>query len=78
MSSSEIPSNGSDDELAEPVCDRCSEPIPAERVISLSSEPCHELADRYAAVTRTYCPDCIAAIGMLEFTPEARPNADSE
>ncbi|WP_369728790.1 hypothetical protein [Natrarchaeobius versutus] len=46
-------------------------------MISLSSEPCRELAGRYASITRTYCPDYVAAIGMLEFTREARPNVDS-
>ncbi|WP_165875340.1 hypothetical protein [Natrarchaeobius chitinivorans] len=78
MSSSENPTTETDDDLADPVCDRCGKPIPSERVIHLSSEPCRELAGRYAAVTRTYCPNCIAGIGMLEFTREARAHVESD
>ncbi|RQG93813.1 hypothetical protein [Natrarchaeobius chitinivorans] len=62
----------------DPVCDRCGDPIPAERVIFLSSEPCAALADRYDPVTATYCPDCIAGIGMLALGAETRAPASME
>ncbi|RQH00977.1 hypothetical protein [Natrarchaeobius oligotrophus] len=63
---------------SELVCDRCDDPVPPDRVIRLSSEPCSELADRYAAVTRPHCPDCVAAVGMLAFAAETRAHAPVE
>ncbi|RQG92400.1 hypothetical protein [Natrarchaeobius chitinivorans] len=57
------------------VCARCDDPLCEERMVYLSSRPCPELADSYAAVTKAYCPDCIAGIGMLAFTAEARAHA---
>ncbi|RQG99997.1 hypothetical protein [Natrarchaeobius oligotrophus] len=62
----------------ESVCDRCGDPVPSERMIRLSSEPCPELEGRYAAVTKSYCPDCVAGIGMLAFVTEARARVESE
>ncbi|RQG94578.1 hypothetical protein [Natrarchaeobius chitinivorans] len=53
-------------------CDRCGDPIRENRVIHLSSDPCPALAGRYVAVTETYCPDCVAGIGMLAFVAETR------
>ncbi|RQG97925.1 hypothetical protein [Natrarchaeobius chitinivorans] len=72
MSSSDDHAIGSADDLADPVCDRCDDRIPEERVLYLSSQPCPELEEQDAAVTRTYCPDCIAGIGLLEFAREDR------
>ncbi|MEY7850466.1 hypothetical protein AB7C87_14860 [Natrarchaeobius sp. A-rgal3] len=60
------------DRSDESVCDRCDEPVRDDRVIRLSADPCPELADRYESVRRVYCPDCVAAIGMLEFAANAR------
>ncbi|MWV41413.1 hypothetical protein [Natrialba sp. INN-245] len=54
------------------VCDRCDEPVRDDRVIRLSAKPCPELADRYESVRQVYCPDCVAAVGMLEFAAGAR------
>ncbi|WP_124191619.1 hypothetical protein [Natrarchaeobius oligotrophus] len=55
-----------------PACDRCGDPIRGERAFRLSSEPSPALADRYEPVSRSYCPDCVAAVGMLAFAPAAR------
>ncbi|RQG90668.1 hypothetical protein [Natrarchaeobius chitinivorans] len=55
-----------------PVCDRCGDPIREDRVFRLSSEPCPALAGRYEAVTKTYCPDCVAGIGMLALSAGPR------
>ncbi|QLG49881.1 hypothetical protein [Natrinema halophilum] len=46
-------------------CDRPGEAVRGDRVIRVSSEPCPDLADRYRAVSRSYCPDCVAGIGLL-------------
>ncbi|RQH01913.1 hypothetical protein [Natrarchaeobius oligotrophus] len=59
------------------VCDRCGDRLPEDRVIRLSSDPCPALADRYEGVAETCCPDCIAGIGMLAFTAEARAFAET-
>ncbi|RQH03346.1 hypothetical protein [Natrarchaeobius oligotrophus] len=75
MSSTTDPAASADD-LADPVCDRCGDPVPGERVIRLSSEPCSALEGRYAAVTKVCCPDCVAAVGMLAL--EARAHGESE
>ncbi|RQH03433.1 hypothetical protein [Natrarchaeobius oligotrophus] len=69
--SSRTDAAGSADDLADPVCDRCGEPIPNDRVIRLSSEPCPALERRYVAVTKPYCPDCVAAVGMLALEGES-------
>ncbi|RQG97705.1 hypothetical protein [Natrarchaeobius chitinivorans] len=65
---------GSTDRL-ECVCDRCGDPVRADRVIRISSEPCPELDGRYAAVTKPFCPDCVAGIGLLEFHTNPRTGA---
>ncbi|RQH01771.1 hypothetical protein [Natrarchaeobius oligotrophus] len=64
--SSSTDAAGSADDLADSVCDRCGDPVSRDRVIRLSSEPCPALEGRYVAVTKPYCPDCVAAVGMLE------------
>ncbi|TYT63234.1 hypothetical protein [Natrialba swarupiae] len=60
------------DRSDESVCDRCDEPVRDDRVSRLSADPCPELTDRYESVRRVYCPDCVAAVGMLEFAAGAR------
>ncbi|RQG96771.1 hypothetical protein [Natrarchaeobius oligotrophus] len=67
--SRKIPDGATVDDAA---CDRCGDPISERRVISLSSQPCPALADSYAAVTKAYCPDCVAGIGMLALVDEPR------
>ncbi|RQG92396.1 hypothetical protein [Natrarchaeobius chitinivorans] len=68
------------DDPSESVCDRCGDPVPEDRILRLSVEPCPELAGRYEAVTATYCPDCVAGIGHLSFAarPRGHPPTDSE
>ncbi|MEY7851838.1 hypothetical protein AB7C87_21850 [Natrarchaeobius sp. A-rgal3] len=60
------------------ICDRCDDPIREDRVIHISSEPCAELADRYRPTTETYCPDCVAAIGMLAFVVDTNSPPGTE
>ncbi|RQG90339.1 hypothetical protein EA462_10215 [Natrarchaeobius halalkaliphilus] len=60
------------------VCGRCGDSVPAARVIHLSSEPCPELTGHYESVTKSFCSDCVAAVGMLEFTAAARSRVESE
>ncbi|WP_124191214.1 hypothetical protein [Natrarchaeobius oligotrophus] len=77
MSSGRETAGATGPDAAELVCDRCGDPVPPERVIRLSSEPCSELANRYAAVSRAYCPDCVAGIGMLGFAVETRARSSA-
>ncbi|MEY7848132.1 hypothetical protein AB7C87_02890 [Natrarchaeobius sp. A-rgal3] len=76
MTASRVPADaaGSDDR-PECVCDRCGDPVGDDRVIYLQAVPCVELTERYASVTEPYCPDCIAAIGMLSFSTGPRGHA---
>ncbi|RQG92364.1 hypothetical protein [Natrarchaeobius chitinivorans] len=65
------------DGSSETDCDRCGKRVRDDRVIRLSSDPCFELSGRYEAVTETCCSDCIAGIGLLAFTAEARAYSPS-
>ncbi|RQG94345.1 hypothetical protein [Natrarchaeobius chitinivorans] len=67
MSSRHDPGDAAGTDRPTTICDRCDESIPEIRVIHVVAEPCPELTDRYRPVGRTYCPDCAAASGMLEF-----------
>lgn len=66
-----------DDPLAD-ACHRCGESIYDDRMIRLSSEPCPALDDRYEAVTRSYCPDCVAGIGMLAVATDPGTRSPTE
>ncbi|MWV40213.1 hypothetical protein [Natrialba sp. INN-245] len=76
MTASRVPAvaAGSDDR-SDRVCARCSDPIADGQVIYLQAVPCVELTERYGSVTEPYCPDCIAAIGMLSFSTATRGHA---
>lgn len=54
------------DERATDACDRCDRDIEVDRWIRLSTQPGPGLAGHYVAVSRSWCPDCVAAVGLLE------------
>ncbi|MEY7850536.1 hypothetical protein AB7C87_15210 [Natrarchaeobius sp. A-rgal3] len=54
------------------ICYRCDRPLEGERWIRLDARPGPGVADAYNAVTKPCCPDCVAAIGLLEIATGAR------
>lgn len=54
-------------ETEERVCYRCDDPIGDAHEICLTVVHQGVHADRYSGVNRQICPDCPAAIGLLEF-----------
>lgn len=53
-------------------CYRCDRPIETDRWIRLTARPGPGVADDYEAMSRPCCPDCVAALGLLEFTVDPR------
>nr|WP_152422192.1 hypothetical protein [Natrialba asiatica] len=56
----------------ETVCYRCDRPIDADRWIRLTARPGPGVTGTYEATARPCCPDCVAALGLLEFTVDPR------
>ncbi|WP_254864481.1 hypothetical protein [Halovivax gelatinilyticus] len=48
-------------------CYRCDRDVATEYYFRLSATPRSATRDRFRPVTRTCCPDCVAALGLLEF-----------
>jgi len=60
------------DAEAELRCYRCDQPIDPGRWIRLAAQPGPGVADTYNTSSRTCCPDCVAAIGLLEVAVDRR------
>ncbi|WP_323171074.1 hypothetical protein [Natrialba sp. PRR66] len=56
----------------ETVCYRCDRPIETDRWIRLTARPGPGVTGIYEATSRPCCPDCAAALGLLEFTVDPR------
>ncbi|MEY7850397.1 hypothetical protein AB7C87_14510 [Natrarchaeobius sp. A-rgal3] len=57
---------------AHPICYRCDRALEGERWFRLAARPGTGVADAYETVSRRCCPDCVAAMGMLEIVVDPR------
>ncbi|ELY88631.1 hypothetical protein C483_14872 [Natrialba hulunbeirensis JCM 10989] len=55
------------DARIEPRCYRCDRSLEPDHRIRLTTHPGPDAMDHYEATSRPCCPDCVAAIGLLEF-----------
>ncbi len=56
----------SNEKLDVETCYRCGDSLDRAHWVRLSTVNCGELAAAYRDSDRQFCPDCIAAIGMME------------
>ncbi|ADD06243.1 uncharacterized protein Nmag_2687 [Natrialba magadii ATCC 43099] len=51
-------------------CYRCDRAIETDHWICLTTRPGPDATNHYEATSRPCCPDCVAAIGLLEFAAD--------
>ncbi|WP_254864171.1 hypothetical protein [Halovivax gelatinilyticus] len=61
-----------------PFCYRCNDSLDGCHWIRLTTEHRGAVADNYRDVERFVCPDCLAAIGLLEIERSADPARTTE
>lgn len=58
-----------------PVCFRCDDPLDGAHWVRLTVVHQGDVAEDYTDVETRVCPDCLAAMGLLEFDPPDRQHA---
>ncbi|OIB56294.1 hypothetical protein [Natrialba sp. SSL1] len=51
-------------------CYRCDRILKTDHWICLTTRPGPDATAHYEATSRVWCPDCVAAIGLLEFAAD--------
>ncbi|AGB17090.1 hypothetical protein Halru_2508 [Halovivax ruber XH-70] len=75
MKSVERERGGAGDVARDRECYRCDRDVAPPRLFRVDVEPPEIFSADYAHSVRYCCPDCIAAMGMLEFTERWKEEA---